>query len=143
MSSPFLYTLCTHTILSLTPIVPSAAPTDVAVSFNSSTSITVQWGSVPCIHQNGEITGYSVQYVALVRSETGFVVASGDSSGGTTTISGLTRQTMYTVQVAAVNSAGIGVYSTPLPFETPNSELTLLVSNYFEPSRRCLHQSEW
>ena len=115
----------------------------MAVSFDSLTSITVQWGSVPCRQQNGEITGYSVQYVAEGSSETGSEMVSGDSSGGTTTLSGLTRQTMYTVQVAAVNSAGIGVYSTPLPFETPNSELTLLVSNYFEPFHRCLHQSEW
>ena len=94
----------------------------MAVSFNSSTSIKVQWGSVSCRHQNGQITGYSVQYVAVVSSETGSEMVSGDSSGGTTTISGLTRRTMYTVQVASVNSAGIGIYSTPLPFETPNSE---------------------
>ena len=94
----------------------------MAVSFNSLTSITVQWGSVSCRHQNGQITGYSVQYEAVGNSETGFVMVSGDSSGGTVTISGLTRRTMYTVQVAAVNSAGTGVYSTPLPFETPNSE---------------------
>ena len=112
----------THLFLILSSAVPSAAPTDVKVSFDSSTSITVQWGSVPCIHQNGQITGYSVQYVAVVSSETGSEMVSGDSSGGTTTISGLTRRTMYTVQVAAVNSAGMGVYSTPLPFETPNSE---------------------
>ena len=77
---------------------------------------------MPCIHQNGEIAGYSVQYVAVGSSTTGSEMVSGNSSGGTTTISGLTRRTMYTVQVAAVNSAGIGVYSTPLPFETPNSE---------------------
>ena len=133
----------THIFLTLSSAVPSAAPTDVKVSFDSSTSITVQWGSVPCIHQNGQITGYSVQYVAVGSSETGSEMVSGDSSGGTTTISGLTRRTMYTVQVAAVNRAGTGVYSTPLAFETPNSELTLLVSNYFEPSHRCLHQSEW
>ena len=112
----------THLFLTLSSAVPSAAPTDVKVSFDSSTSITVQWGSVPCIHQNGEITGYSVQYVAEGSSETGSEMMSRDSSGGTATISGLTRRTMYTVQVVAVNSAGMGVYSTPLPFETPNSE---------------------
>ena len=89
----------------------------MAVSFNSLTSITVQWGSVSCRQQNGEITGYSVQYVAEVSSEIGSEMVSGDSSGGTATISGLTRRTMYTVQVAAVNSAGTGVYSTPLPLE--------------------------
>ena len=99
-----------------------AVPTDVAVSFDSSTSITIQWGSVPSIHQNGEIAGYSVQYVAVGSSETGSEMVSRDSNGGTATISGLTRRTMYTVQVAAVSSAGTGLYSTPLPFETPNSE---------------------
>ena len=115
----FFY-LDSHSLLA--PAVPSAPPTDVAVSIKSSTSITVQWGSVPCRHQNGQITGYSVQYEAVGSSETGSEMVSGDSSGGTATISGLTRWTMYTVQVAAVNSAGTGVYSTPLPFEIPNSE---------------------
>ena len=110
----------THTSFVHSLAAPSAALTDVAVSFNSLTSITVQWGSVPCRHQNGQITGYSVQYEAVGSSETGSEMVSGDSSGGTTTISGLTRRTMYTVQVAAVSSAGTGVYSTPLPFETPN-----------------------
>ena len=89
------------------------------VSFDST---TVQWGSVPCRHQNGEIAGYSVKYVAVGSSETGSEMVSGDSSGGTATISGLATRTMYTVQVAAVNSAGTGVYSDPLPFETPDSE---------------------
>ena len=112
----------THLFLTLSSAVPSAAPTDVKVSFDSSTSITVQWGSVPCIHQNGEIAGYSVQYVAVGSSEPQSMVVLGDSNGGTTTISGLTSRTMYTVQVAAVNTPGTGLYSTPLPFETPNSE---------------------
>ena len=48
---------------------------------------------------------------------------SGDSSGGMITISdGLAIQTKYTVEVAAETSAGTGVYSDPLTFETPDSE---------------------
>ena len=39
---------------------------------------------------------------------------SGDSSGGMYDISGLSAATRYTVDVAAVNSAGIGVYSHPM-----------------------------
>ena len=101
---------------------PSAPPTDVRVLVNSSTTITVQWGEVPCIHQNGEITGYSVQYEVMGSSEPQSEMVSGDSSGGTATISGLTRQTMYTVQVAAVNSAGTGEYSDLLTIETPDGE---------------------
>ena len=107
---------------------PSAPPTDVRVLVNSSTNITVQWGEVPCIHQNGEITGYLVQYITVGSSETGSEMVSGDSNGGTATISGLNKQTMYTVQVAAVNSAGTGEYSDPLTFETPDSELIVLGS---------------
>ena len=73
----------------------------------TSTTITVQWGPVePCADQNGVITGYSVRY----GSETVFV--SGDSSGGMTTITGLSPSTTYSIQVAAETSAGTGVYSS-------------------------------
>ena len=101
---------------------PSAPPADVRVLVNGSTSITVQWGSVPCRQRNGEITGYLVQYVTVGSSEPQSMVVSGDSSsGGTATIS-VSKQTMYTVQVAAVNSAGTGEYSDLLTIETPDGE---------------------
>ena len=44
----------------------------------------------------------------------------GDSSGGMTTILGLDKETVYTVEVAAENSAGTGVYSNPQIFHTPD-----------------------
>ena len=82
----------------------------------SSTSISVQWGPVePCVDQNGAITGYSVRY----GSER--VPALGDSSGGIHTITGLTKETMYTVEVAADTSTGIRVFSEALTIETPDS----------------------
>ena len=40
---------------------PSAPPNGVSAD-GTSTVISVQWMSVPCIHQNGQITGYSVTY---------------------------------------------------------------------------------
>ena len=46
-------------------------------------------------------------------------MASGDSM---TTVSGLTKETVYTVEVAAKTSGGTGVYSEPLTIETPDSE---------------------
>ena len=46
-------------------------------------------------------------------------MASGDSSGGMTTISGLTKETVYSVEVAAETSAGTGVYSQTHTIETP------------------------
>ena len=45
-----------------------------------------------------------------------------------TPISGLTKETVYTVEVAAVTSAGIGVYSHPQTIETPGSESSFFTS---------------
>ena len=90
----------------------------------SFSSVTVLWGPVePCIDQNGAITGYSVRYGEVGTSERTVVeMVSGDSNGGMTTISGLTKETVYTVEVAAETSAGTGVYSEPLIFQTPDGE---------------------
>ena len=100
------------------PPAPSAAPTSVSASSTSS-SITVQWGAVDCIHRNGDITGYSVRYGVQGSGEGDRTVeiASGDSSGGMYQISGLSSATVYTIEVAAVNSAGIGDYSDPITIE--------------------------
>ena len=85
---------------------PSAPPTSVSVSEVTTSSITVQWVPVDCIHRNGDITGYSVRY----GSET--VSVSGDSSGGMYVISGLMLSTTYSIEVAAETSVGTGPYST-------------------------------
>ena len=97
------------------PPVPSATPTFVNTSDVTSSSITVQWGAVDCIHRNGNITGYSVRYgvQGSAEGDRTVVMVSGDSSGGMYEISGLTPSTTYTIEVAAVNSAGTGVHSDP------------------------------
>ena len=99
-----------HVLLKCMTILPapSAAPNSVGVSEVTSSSITVQWGAVTCIHRNGDITGYSVQY----GSETMYV--SGDFSGGMYVISNLEPSTTYSIQVAAMNVDLIGPYSTAL-----------------------------
>ena len=108
---------------SLTLSAPSAPPSSVRVLVNSSTAISVQWGPVePCSDQNGPITGYSVRYGEMGSGSTQNKTVSGDSSGGMTTISELTKETVYTVEVAAETSAGSGVYSIPLTIQTPDSE---------------------
>ena len=52
-------------------------------------------------------------------------MVSGDSSGGMTAVSELTRETVYTVQVAAVTNGGTGIYSDPLAIQTPDGEYRL------------------
>ena len=99
-------------LLTFYPPAPSAAPTSVRVSAVTSSNITVQWGAVDCIHHNGDITGYSVWYGVQGSGTT----QTRDVSGGDTrqtTIHGLNSSTTYAIQVAAVNSAGIGEYSDP------------------------------
>ena len=87
----------------------------------SFTAISVQWGPVePCADQNGPITGYSVRYGVMGNESTQNKAVSGDSI--MTTISGLTKETVYTVEVAAETRAGTGVYSLPLTILTPDSE---------------------
>ena len=90
----------------------------------TSSDITVQWGVVNCTDRNGDITGYSVRYGVQGTAEGDRTVrmATGDSSGGMYTISGLSTATEYTVEVAAVNSAGTGVYSDSITEETPQSK---------------------
>ena len=87
----------------------------------SSTSITLQWGELPCIHQNGAIVGYSVQYGVVGSRNTETMTVDGASTTQTT-ISGLSPSTTYSIQVGAVNSAGTGVYSDPETAETLPSE---------------------
>ena len=99
--------LCYLTILCA---VPSSAPTSVSAT-STPTTITVQWGMVPCIHRNGEITGYSVRYSGGGSTDT---VSVSGANARQTTISGLTPSTDYTIEVAAVNSVGTGPYSSAI-----------------------------
>ena len=92
------------------PTAPSAAPTSVDVSEVTSSSITVQWGAVSCIHRNGDITGYSVQY-GVVGSESTQTMHVSGASTTEASITDLVESRTYTIEVAAVNDVGIGVYS--------------------------------
>ena len=104
-------------------LAPSAPPTFVNVSEVTSSSITVHWGPVDCIHRNGDITGYSVQYEEM---ESGSIQTMSVTSSVTeVTISSLVPSTTYSIQVAAETSAGVGNYSDPLIVNTDGKELAL------------------
>lgn len=94
----------------------------------TSSIITVQWGAVDCIHRNGETTGYLVQYWEIGnRSIHAITVSSG--SVFVTTLSNLTPSTSYFIKVAAVNSAGVGVFSDPVMGKTFPSEYRCMIIN--------------
>ena len=88
--------------------MPSVAPNYVSVSEVTSSSITVQWGAVDCTHYNADVMGYSVQYGVRGSGSTETMILSETEA----TISGLTSSTSYTIKVAALNSVGVGEYSS-------------------------------
>ena len=100
----------------LSSTAPTGAPDGVSEVSVAANSITVQWGEVPCLHRNGDITGYIVE---VTRSE--MVVATVNVNGGSAreaTVSGLNPSTEYTVTVAAVNSVGTGPFSDDISITT-------------------------
>ena len=102
---------------------PSDPPTSVTISDVTSSSITIQWGPVNCIHRNGHITGYIIQYEE--KGSYHIKDISVTSSSTEATIFGVNSATNYSIEVVAVNSAGIGVYSSPEYVVTKGMVITL------------------
>ena len=92
----------------------------------TSSSITVQWEAVDCINRNGDVIGYSVQY-GLGGSENTSItnVSSGDIFE--TTLTDLISSTNYSIEVAAVNSAGVGVYSNAIFAKTDGKPYSVIL----------------
>ena len=84
---------------------PTGAPASITETTVTPNSVTVQWGEVPCLDRNGDITDYQV----VTRNSQGMTVGTADVTERQATISGLTLSTQYTVSVAAVNGAGTGL----------------------------------
>ena len=100
----------------LSSTAPTGAPDGVSEVSVTANSITVQWGEVPCMDRNGEITGYTVD----ATLSGGMVIATEnvDGSARRGTVSGLNPTTAYTVTVAAVNSVGSGTFSDGISITT-------------------------
>ena len=75
--------------------------------------VSLGWREVPCIQQNGPITGYAVRYYATCGADRDVQqyksVRTLDDI-----IDGLTPNTEYAFQVAAVNANGTGTFSEPI-----------------------------
>ena len=94
---------------------PTGHPRSVRSGTVTASSITVQWGTVPCLDRNGEITGYRAQ---AVRNGMVEGTASVGGSARQATISGLAPSTTYTIYVAANNTAGYGPFSSGISVMT-------------------------
>ena len=94
---------------------PTGRPSSVRSGTATASSITVDWGEVSCLDRNGKITGYIAKAVRNGIVE-GIVRVDGDARQAT--ISRLSPSTLYTVQVAAMNGAGTGPYSSGISVRT-------------------------
>ena len=108
------------------PPAPSAAPRSVSISEVTSSSITVQWGAVPCIHRNGLIIGYIIR--VMTSGENDRIEIVGDVREAT--ITGLIPSTEYTVSVAAMNSQDTGPYSAGIVTSTSGKLVSLTVEEF-------------
>ena len=82
--------------------VPAQLPY-VRASTIGVTSITIQWGLLPCIEQNGDITGYKVTSEIRTQTVTGTNIYK---------VMNLNASVTYRFKVAAMNMVGTGPFRT-------------------------------
>lgn len=96
------------------PVDPPDAPTGLTAA-PAATSATLTW-SAPASNGGAPITDYAVRYRPAGGAWATFADGTNPNTGAT--LSGLTAETTYEVQVAAVNSAGQGSWSATATFTT-------------------------
>ena len=100
-------------IIQCVSTAPSGAPRNVVFTA-ASRSVSVSWTTIDCIERNGVITGYEVEF----RRVDGTATTDGEVVGQTFTASGLQPYTVYTFQVAGVNSEGRGPFTDTIIIPT-------------------------
>ena len=107
------------------PPAPSAAPVDLIFLSSTSSTISIQWEAVPCIHRNGRITGYIIRYKEVCGGV--FINESVNGDQREANITGLQSSTFYDIRIAAVNSVGTGPF-TSIDLNASTSGILLLVN---------------
>ena len=119
----YMFTLlnvhCTYIITE-----PTKGPGNVQVMSIQRTAVTLLWKPIPCDDQNGKIQRYWIQYDRIIPSGSmshEYVQTTGNTNGFI--LHNLHPNSRYSLRVAGVNAAGIGVYSSPVGFITPGGKL--------------------
>ncbi|NXN87915.1 SDK2 protein, partial [Bombycilla garrulus] len=90
---------------------PSAPPQNVIASGRTNQSIMIQWQPPPESHQNGVLKGYIIRY-CLAGLPVGYQFKNiTNAEVNNLLLEELIIWTNYEIEVAAYNSAGLGVYS--------------------------------
>ena len=93
--------------------VPSQSPTSVTATVLDSTGVSVHWGPVSQIDQNGIITHYEVEYTSSIST-----AVSNTTTLMSLSINGLEEYIEYTLRVRAFTSMGAGPFSQPVTVTT-------------------------
>ena len=80
---------------------PSGSPESINFTGVNLTSITVQWTELPCSDRNGEITGYTVEYISTSQPPHTSNASVSGSSNTRLVVGGLLPRTSYTFSVRA------------------------------------------
>ena len=88
---------CTHSLTA----APSGIVASLRVTANSTISVTIEWGRVPCRDRNAEIGRYIVLYVPVSGGEEMAMEESNIRQTNNANITGLIPRTAYTIYVRA------------------------------------------
>ena len=80
---------------------PSGIVASLRVTATSTTSVTIEWGRVPCRDRNAEITQYVVVYVPVFGGQDMAIVVSNIRQTNNAIITGLIPRTAYAIHVRA------------------------------------------
>jgi RHS repeat-associated protein len=93
---------------------PPAAPTGLTVTGTTSSSVSLSWTA-----PSGPVSGYDVYEITeTIIGPVEEQLASFPGTGTTATVTGLSKSTSYTLNVAAYNVSGTGAYSTTVTART-------------------------
>jgi hypothetical protein len=114
----------TASTVSATPLSATAPGAPTALSGSAGAAQVALTWTAPASDGGSAITDYVVQYRTTAGPGTWNTFADGTSTTTSATVTGLTNGTGYDFQVAAVNSAGQGAYSS-IASATPTATVSL------------------
>ena len=103
-------------------VVPSAPPDEISIDTVYFDSIYLSWRAPLREHHNGELIGYNLTFTATNSEE---VLDLFSASNGTA-IGSLNPFTSYTINIAAVTSAGVGPYSVTITVMTAEAGIIIM-----------------
>lgn len=86
---------------------PQTAPLSLRPTVTKALSITVTWSPLDCADQRGTIESYTLYYGPADTYSNSRRMSVGDIMNTTHVVTGLTPESSYSFQVAAVNTEGL------------------------------------